>query len=129
MDNRVNKLITIFKQFPEIKLVYFFGSRVNGESGPLSDFDFAIYFDTRDRKKMFDLKFILQDKISRALKTDKIDLVILNMTESPEIKYNIIKEGQLIYEEEPYRVLLEPKICMEYFDFHQMLKKYNLTRA
>lgn len=78
---------------------------------------------------MFDIKFDLFDRLSRLLKTDKADIVILNLAESPELKYNIIKDGKVIYEEEPFRVLLEPKILNEYFDFHYMLTKYNLTQA
>jgi hypothetical protein len=76
---------------------------------------------------MFDLKFELMDKISRVLGSDKVDIVILNLVESPEMKYNIVKEGKLIYEEEPYKVLIEPKILTEYFDFHSMLLRHNLT--
>jgi uncharacterized protein len=129
MEKIEEKLTPIFESFPEVKLVYFFGSRVSGETGPLSDYDFALYFDAKDKKKMFDLKFLIQDRIGRALKTDKIDIVILNLTESPEMKYQIIKEGRLIYDQEPFRVLLEPKILSEYFDFHYMLNKYDLTKV
>lgn len=126
---QLKELKNIFKLYPKIKLAYFFGSRANGKAGPLSDYDFAVYIDERNKKKLFELKFILMDKISRLFKTDKVDVVILNMTESPELKFNIIKEGRLIYEKEPFRVLVEPRILNEYFDFHFMLKKYNLTKA
>lgn len=119
----------IFKLYPEIKVVYFFGSKATGEDGPLSDYDFAVYLDEKDKKRMFDIKFELFDRLSRLLKTDRVDMVILNLTESPELKYNIIKEGKVIFEEEPFRILLEPKILNEYFDFHYMLSKYNLTQA
>jgi len=123
------KLRDIFKSHSEIKLAYLFGSQVSGEIGPLSDFDFAFYADEREIKKLFDLKFILMDEISRALKNDKIDVVILNLAESPELKYNIIKEGELIFSEEPFKILIEPRILSEYFDFHDMLIRYRLTRA
>lgn len=128
------KIESILNVFPEIKLVYFFGSAASGTAGPTSDYDFAVYFDLRsdldkDREKMFEIKFQLMDRLSRALKTDKIDIVILNLAESPEFKYEIIKNGKLIYEQEPFSVLVEPKILNEYFDFHYLLKKYNLTKA
>ncbi len=129
MDKELNQLKPIFQSCPKIKLVYFFGSRANGQIGPLSDYDFAVYFDEREPKKMFDLKFDLQNKISRTLKTDNLDLIILNLTKSPELKYEIIKNGRLIYEKEPFKILIEPKILNEYFDFYFMLKKYNLTKA
>lgn len=132
----MNKVLTqhlndIFKSFPEIKLVYFFGSKAAGDDGVLSDYDFAFYLDIdkKDWKKTYEIKVSLLDKISRYLKTDKVDVVIINSTQSPELKYNIIKNGKLIYEEEPFKVLIEPKILTEYFDFHESLVRNNLTKA
>lgn len=127
---KIKKLKSIFEEFEAIKLVYFFGSMAVGEAGPESDYDFAVYFDLlkKDVKEMIDIKFKLMDLLSRKLKTDKIDMVILNLSEEPELKYEIIKNGKLIYEKEPYRILIEPKILNEYFDFRYFLRKYNLTK-
>jgi predicted nucleotidyltransferase len=125
----IRSLNRIFKLFPEIKLVYLFGSQVSGKKGPLSDYDFALYLDEKEEKKMFEIKINLITQLSDILKTDKIDVVILNTVESPELKYNIIKEGKLIYQKEPFKVFLEPKILNEYFDFRLSLLKYKLTKA
>jgi hypothetical protein len=125
----LKNLVRIFEKYPQIKLVYFFGSRAKGKSGPMSDYDFAFYLDERESKKVFELKFKLNDEISRLLKTDKIDLVMLDITRSSELKYDVIKNGKLIFEREPYKVLVEPKILNEYFDFMMMLRKYNLTKV
>jgi len=124
----LNKVKDICDAHPEIKLAYFFGSQVSGNTGLLSDFDFAFYADEKDRVKLFDLKINLMSKISLALGTDKIDVVILNLTESPELKYGIIKDGELIIAEEPYKVLIEPRILHEYFDFHEILARHHLTK-
>lgn len=130
MDNeQLKDLVMIFRTNHRIKLVYLFGSKATGKEGPLSDYDFAVYLDEKDKKKCFNIKVALMDKISRLLKTDRVDVVILNLTDSLELKYNIIKDGCTIYEKEPFRLLVEPKILNEYFDFHQMLKRYNLTKA
>lgn len=126
---KIEALRNIFKSYPEIKLAYIFGSRANGEEGPLSDYDFAVYFDLKDTIRMSDIRFKLLDQLSRELKTDKVDLVILNMTESPELKYNIIKDGRVIYEVEPFKVLFEPRVLNEYFDFRAMLLRHGLTKA
>ncbi|OGI32722.1 MAG: hypothetical protein A2343_01855, partial [Candidatus Moranbacteria bacterium RIFOXYB12_FULL_35_8] len=123
------KIREIFERFQAVKLAYFFGSRARGEAGPMSDYDFAVYLDEKDKQKMFDIKFRLMDELSRVLKTEKVDLVILNTIESPEIKYEIIRDGQLICKKEPYKILVEPHILQEYFDFLTMLRKYNLTKA
>lgn len=129
MNIKEKQLKKIFRAHPKIKLAYFFGSRARGKAGPLSDYDFAVYADEKNLKKLYKLKFSLMAEIGRLLKTDKIDVVILNIADSPELKFNIIKDGRLIYEQEPYRVLVEPKILNEYFDFYMMLKRYNLTEV
>lgn len=126
---QLNSLKAIFKAYPKIKLVYLFGSRAHGEEGPLSDYDFALYLDEKDKKKNLHIKFALMDKLCRLLKTDEIDIVLLNRAEGPELKYDIIANGRLIYEKEPYRVIVEPRILNEYFDFRHLLLKYQLTKA
>lgn len=127
--SQINNLKSFFQLYPQIKLVYLFGSQARKTSGPLSDYDFAFYIDEKDKKKLFDLKLDLISRLSQLLKSDKIDVVILNLTESPELKYNIIKDGKLIFEKEPYRLLIEPQILNNYFDFHDLLLRYNLTKA
>lgn len=125
---KLKQLNEIFIKYPEIKLVYLFGSQATGKTGSMSDYDFAVYFDEQNKIKMFDLKFKIQDEISRCLKTDKVDLVVLDATESPELKYNVIKDGKLIYEQEPYRVVVEPQILNEYFDFQYWVNKCSKSR-
>lgn len=129
MEQDLTNVVRIFESFPEIKLAYFFGSKANGTDGPLSDYDFAVYVTEKERKKRFELKLDLMAKLSQELKTDAVDVVILNDTESPELKYSIVHDGKLIYEAEPYRVLVEPKILNEYFDFVYGLRKYGLTKT
>lgn len=123
------RLNPIFRAYPEIKLVYLFGSRATGSEGPLSDYDFAIYLDTKDKTRMHEIKVDMIVSIGRLLKTDRIDVVILNLTGSPDLKYMIIKEGCLIYEKKPFKLIVEPRILNEYFDFQKMLAKHNLTKA
>ncbi len=130
MDEAIKeKLNRVFHIYPQIKLVYLFGSQARGEGGPLSDYDFAIYLDEKDPKKMFDTKLELMGKLSGILGTDNVDIAILNLSEMPEFRFNVIMEGQLIYEEEPFRVIVEPKILNEYFDFKSILSRYGLTKS
>lgn len=119
----------LFELYPAVKLVYLFGSKARRADGPLSDYDFAIYVEETDRQKMFDLKLELLNRLSRLLGTDRIDVIILNLTASPELKYEVIREGELLFEREPFRLLVEPRILNEYFDFHAQLARYHLTRA
>ncbi len=118
-----------FKHWAPVKLVYLFGSRATGRAGLLSDYDFGVYIDGLDRKARFDLGLEMADQLSRVLKTDKIDLKVINDIRSPDLKYRIIKEGWLLFAREPYQVLIEPRILSEYFDFHSSLKRAGLTKA
>lgn len=129
MKKALDDLKKVFTRYPEIKLVYFFGSRAKRASGPLSDYDFAVHFDDIKGSRMFSIKLDLITQISRILKSDRVDIVILNLTKSPELKYLILKEGILLFEIEPFKVMVEPKILNEYFDFHRMLSQYGLTKA
>jgi predicted nucleotidyltransferase len=122
-------VLRIFESHPDIKLVYLFGSTVKGNRGPMSDYDFAVFLDKKDKKEIARIQFQLMDELSRFLGTDKVDIVMLDSTNSPELKYNILHEGKLIFEREPFRVLFEPMTLNEYFDFHLSLKRYGLTRA
>lgn len=129
LSKQKEEIKNLLHSYPEIKLAYLFGSQATNNQGPLSDYDFAIYLDDVSEREMDDIKFELQGKVAQILETDQVDIVVLNLTEKPELKYNIIKNGELLVEREPYKVLIEPRILNEYFDFHQMLKRHNLTKA
>lgn len=126
MEKAIKKLV---KKYPCIKLIYLFGSRARGDSGPLSDYDFAFYLDEKDSHKRFQISLNLITELSGFLKTNDVDVVILNDTDKPEFKYDIISEGKLLYEEEPYSLLVEPQILNEYFDFREGLRRNHLTKA
>lgn len=121
------KLSAIFKKEKTVKVAYLFGSQASGTANAASDYDFAVFLNSRAIKKNYETKFSLMDKLGRLLGTDKIDIVVLDDTDKPELKYNIIKDGIVIFEKEPYRVLLEPKIMNEFFDFRFSLVKNNLS--
>ena len=129
IENNIKNLNNIFQLYPQVKLVYFFGSRAENKYGPLSDYDFAVYLDEKDKKKRFDIRLNIMGKLSSEIKTDAVDVVVLNDVKSPELNYSIIKKGKLIYEKEPYKVAIEPRILNAYFDFMYGLRKYGLTKT
>lgn len=130
LDNTILKEIQrACETHEKVVALYFFGSRAHGDAGPMSDYDFAVYIDSRDKKEIFDVVLTLRDTFCRILKTDAVDLSALNLIEKPELKYNIIAHGILVFEREPFRVIMEPRILNEYFDFRTTLRKYGLTRA
>ena len=129
MNNDLENLQRIFESYSQIKLVYLFGSTARGDRGPMSDYDFAVFLGNKDSREVTRIRFELMDKLSRALNTENTDVVMLDVARSPELKYNILQEGQLIFEREPFRVIYEPAVLNEYFDFTAMLQKHGLTRA
>lgn len=129
IDQEIKNVIPIFEKYPEVKLAYLFGSHATGKTGPLSDYDFAVYLDEKDSSKRFDIRLKLMGDISSVLKTDEVDLAVLNDLDEPELKYNIIKDGILLIEKEPFKVIVEPGIMVEYFDFHDLLLRYHLTKS
>ncbi len=123
----LGKLRGIVSQFDEIKLLYVFGSRARNKTTPLSDYDFAIYLDEKTSKqKEKDIILQLIARLSIILKSNKVDVVVLNKTLSPILKYMVLKEGKLIYQKEPYKLIAEPAIYNEYFDFQVFKRIHNL---
>lgn len=123
------KLQPIFSAHPEVGFVYLFGSRAAKTAGPLSDYDLAVYVNDEDAARRGALRLRLIADAMKALHTDNIDLHILNDIHLPELKYHIIAEGKLLFEREPFRIIVEPRILNEYFDFRRLLQKYHLTKS
>ena len=90
----------IFQKYP-VQAAYLFGSRAAGKAGKLSDYDFAVLLDEKKVGEKQYSKYQLEiiSDLLRTIKTDHIDLVILNNSKTPLfLKYNVIKEGKIIYE-------------------------------
>lgn len=121
------KLIPLLEKRSEIAIAYLFGSQATSTSSEQSDVDIAVYFSEPDTVKRHNLLFSLSADMMHALGTDHIDAHSLNDIRSPLLKYRIMQEGIVLFEREPYRIILEPRILNEYSDFLYLLKKHNLT--
>ncbi len=126
-DAEKKRIIELCEADKDIGLLYLFGSRARGDVGPLSDYDFAVYF----RESVLDMykKIDLIRKLSDILKTDAVDVVVLNETVPPELKYLAIAEGIIIFERASYRMIAEPRILGEYFDFREGMVRFGLTKG
>jgi len=109
----------------EIFFAYLFGSQVEGKVGKLSDIDIAVYLDPKiSEEKRFDLKLKILEELAKNLKTENIDLVILNDA-PPLLAHRILKEGVLIFsKDEKERISYEVRAVLEYLDFKPLLEKY-----
>lgn len=86
-DHVSNAIAAIAQQYPAIQLVYLFGSRVTGSSGPMSDTDLAILLDRAALVPA--LRVELAQRLAEALDSDQLDLVILNQAPI-EFAYSVI---------------------------------------
>lgn len=125
----IDRALPVFARAPEVKLAYFFGSRATDAAGPMSDYDFAVYFDGLTAREMFERELAIASDLTKALETDAVDLVNLTACDMPELKYDIVTKGVRIFTVEPFHILVEPMIWNEYFDFHEGQVRSGLTRS
>lgn len=79
--------------FPNVRKAWFFGSRVSGDSGPKSDFDFAFELGEPDEAFWGEFTSFLREKNPTLY---SLDLIRLDKVQ-PEIRRKILNEGKLIY--------------------------------
>lgn len=108
--------LDLFKAYP-IKFAYLFGSYARNDVGPMSDIDIAIYLDDEiDENKRFDIRLELIGKVGRLLKTEKLDLIILNDVDIA-LAYQVVYDGKIIYcKDELKRIRFEARTMSQYFD-------------
>ena len=113
----LNKLREFFVKQKNVRLAYLFGSHGKGNAGSLSDIDIAVLLDKKltkeDRQK---LQLELIGEISSILRTDRIDLVVMN--DSPiDLNYEIIKHGKILHmKDSGEKVDMESMILSRYLD-------------
>lgn len=96
-----------------VDFAYLFGSQATGKSGPLSDLDIAVYLDRRtDRWKY---RLTLMEKLSKLLKRDDVDVVILN--DAPPLLANeVTRCGTVLKDDRAKRIPFEAGIMKAYLD-------------
>jgi hypothetical protein len=110
----------------DIIFAYIFGSYGRDNISPLSDVDIAVYL--TDSNDFFQRKIELNLLITEVLKTDEVDIVIMN--DAPlEFAFNVLKTGSLLFsKDESLRINYEIKIIKFYQDFkfyrERMIKDY-----
>ena len=114
-----DKLIQFLKSDSRIILAYIFGSQVKGNTGPMSDYDIAVFLSEIPSDTY---KYELSNRIARILDST-VDLVILNVA-PVELKYAVVANGRLIHEKDKAaRVEFEGDTLSRYFDFLPVLRK------
>ncbi len=100
--------------------VYLFGSMAEGDATPSSDIDLAALLDPSEKSSFFDLRMALYAALSRALKTNAIDLTILNTLDNLFILDDILRRGRLLYEtQSDLRQDFEQRMLHQAIDFKE----------
>lgn len=131
MDFNINAKIQ--QQLKELGVItlYLFGSRAQGISDELSDFDFAVLMDKSGVKRGDKTYDVLYDLLSplcpRTLQNDVIDIVFLNKA-SLELRFHVIRYGKVLFDAQPLqRGRFEERTLNEYCDFKPLLNIFDKT--
>lgn len=115
ISSRLDLLEPLLAGDSRIVFAYLFGGLASGRQRPLSDVDIAVYLDSCDDKA--EVKLDIIGSLSDTLKTDEIDLVILN--DAPiSLVGRILRMKRLIVDKQPFlRHKFESLALREFFDF------------
>jgi predicted nucleotidyltransferase len=114
-------LSQVLSESQNVLFAYLFGSHITGMITESSDMDVAVYLD----KKHADIDdyLSLHSALSRALKTDKIDLVILNNTNNLILLDSIVRHGILVIDKDKdRREEFELRVLHSAIDFREQRK-------
>ena len=125
LTDQEKQVVESLNKQEHLRLAYLFGSVAEGKTGRLSDVDIAVFLDkSLSKKERFDIQLKLMSEMASILKTDKIDLVIMN--DAPlSLNYEIIKENHpLFVREKGEKLDLEHRILSRYLDRRYYEKRW-----
>lgn len=97
MDKKIEALKDLLGGRSEIKFAYLFGSLAKGTAGKLSDIDVAVFVEDTALKAdyPYGYKAMLITELMKTLKTNKVDVVILNEAK-PFLCSQVLRDGVLL---------------------------------
>lgn len=132
-ETLISRLAEFFKSQEYVELAYLFGSTAKDHRGPLSDIDLGVYLSSNFTKnERIEKNLELTAELATLLKTDKIDLVVMNDA-FPVINFEIIKPNIPVFiRDEDFKISIEQEIMSRYLDrkYHEnLLNKVFLERV
>ncbi len=123
---KIPTVITKIAEDKDIVALYAFGSLAESSLKPLSDLDFGILLsDSLDKQERIHKSINLIGILNETLKTDEVDLVILN-NDPLRFTYRILKTGKLIYCRDQNRLVdFIEKTKKLYPDFKPVRDQFN----
>lgn len=122
----IEKIKSVLSDDPMVSVAYLFGSRAQGETSDRADWDIAIYLgeDLMARNPVWD-KFKIEDRLSAVLKTDAVEVVVLNRLEDPVLGFEIINNGLLLTsKDDNLRIAFEGRALARYHDWRYFMERH-----
>lgn len=116
IQSRLPAAITICQDEGNVIFAYLFGGLAASRRNPLSDIDIAVF--AGNTADLDAYRLALFDRLTDALGTAELDLVILN-TAPLSLAGRILQNRRVLVDKEPFRRhAYESLTRREYFDFH-----------
>jgi uncharacterized protein len=121
-NERLQQLREALETDNALAAVYLFGSCARSTATDISDIDIGILFLLAiDESRYFDLRLEFLSRIMAILRTDKVDLVVLNHAPL-HLAREIVAHGNLLLERDPrQRASFEADSIERYLDFKPFL--------
>ncbi len=121
-------LAPLFEGYPEVRRAYVFGSVADGTAGPGSDVDIALVAERGLTAVAYHrLGYDVYARLSDFLASDRLDVVVLNASESADLRYAAVTDGRVIFDRGDDLEAFERQIRHEYEDHHMTLKRLEIT--
>lgn len=114
-----------------VQALYLFGSRAQGRSSPLSDYDYGVLLADKGHSRLdalyHQLYAMLSEISPRQLKNDVLDIVFLRDA-GLELCFHVIRYGVLVHETDTRaRLAFEEKTMSLYCDYRPVLNLFDRT--
>lgn len=121
-------LAPLFEGYPEVRRAYVFGSVADGTAGPGSDLDLALVVERGlSTLEYHYLGYDVYARVSDLLASDRLDVVVLNASESADLRYAAVTDGRVIFDRGDDLEAFERQIRHEHEDHLMTLKRLGIT--
>jgi len=124
-EHQKEALRQFFATQSDVVLAYLLGSQARGRAHALSDVDIAVLLaGSLDKKQRFDACLKLMAELSRLLRRDEVDVVILNDV-PVALRYRVLRDGVLLSCRDHDRMIdFRLRTVNEYLDFKPILMRH-----
>ena len=115
---RIQDAANYLEHRQDVIFAYLFGGLSKAKPKPLSDVDIAIYIS--DETACVQAKKEIVEDLVDILKTDEIDIVVLNQS-SLSLSMNVLKKNRILVDKKPFlRHAYQSLIMRKYFDYSRL---------